>query len=709
MTLDEKIALVHAQFGVPLAGHPLPQGALNSAGFNPGLPRLGIPPLQETDAGLGVANPTNSDYDATAMPAGLALGATFDTRLARDAGAAIGAEARAMGFSVLLGGGADLVREPRGGRNFEYVSEDPLLTGEMAGAEVAGVQSQRIVSTLKHFVLNAQENGRVILNAKLDEAALRESDLLAFELAIERGAPGAIMTSYNRVNGAYTSDNAHLVNDVLKHDWNFPGWVLTDWGGTHSTETAALAGLDQESGEENDILVYFGAPLKAAVMEGRVPVARLDDMVFRMLRAQITAGLFDDPPRPGGAIDFAAHAQLARTVAARGMVLLKNDARQLPLNPQVGRLLVVGGHADIGVMSGGGSSQVVPRGSIRFEGIPAKLFYGKPRLVDPSPPLEALKRELPWTKVTFVDGHDQDAAARQAKDADTVIVFADRWSNESLDLTDLTLPFDQDGLIEKVAAANPHTVVVLETPGGVTMPWLPAVAAVVEAWYPGERGGDAIADVLTGRVNPSGRLPVSFPASEVDLPRLFIPDRSQVASYPKESIELTPFDIDYNVEGADVGYKWFLRTHRAPLFPFGYGLSYTSFAVSDVKARVENGQLDVAFDVKNTGSRAGIDTPQVYLDGGGFTRRLVGWGQVELRPGETRHVEVEVDPRFSARFDAVAHGWRVAAGRYTVSVRQDALSVGPEAEVALGERLLPARHGLCGAGGDTRALCVGSR
>ena len=471
MTLDEKIGLLIVRFGVPLAGRPMPSGALGSAGFNPGVARLGIPPLQETDAGLGVANPTNASYDATAMPCSLALGATFDVGLARDVGGAIGAEVRAMGFSVLLGGAANLIREPRGGRNFEYVSEDPLLTGEIAGADIAGVQSQRIVSTIKHFALNSQENGRVVLNAKLAEAPLRETDLLAFEIAIERGQPGAVMTSYNSVNDAYTSENAPLVTDILKQDWGFAGWVLADWGGTHSTEKAALAGLDQESGIENDAAVYFGAPLKAAVQAGRVPMARLDDMVFRLLRAQIVAGVMDDPPRRGRPIDFVAHAQVAKMAASRGIVLLKNEGQLLPLDPKMRHLLLVGGHADIGVLSGGGSSQVVPLGRIRFDGIPAKLFYGQPRLYDPSPPLAALKRALPETDVAFTDGHDPVQAAKMARNVDAVIVFADRWSNESLDLDGLTLPFGQDGLIAQVAAANPHTIVVLETSSGVLMPW----------------------------------------------------------------------------------------------------------------------------------------------------------------------------------------------------------------------------------------------
>lgn len=709
LTLDEKISLLHTEFGVPLSARPMPAGALGSAGFNPGVPRLHIPPLQETDAGLGVANPTNADYEATAMPAGLALASTFDPRLAREAGATIGAEARAMGFTVLLGGGANLVREPRGGRNFEYASEDPLLTGRMVGAEIAGVQSQRIVSTIKHYALNAQENGRIVLNAKIAEAPFRESDLLAFEIAIEDGNPGSVMTSYNRVNGAYTSENSHLVGDILKRDWAFPGWVMADWGGTHSTLRAALAGLDQESGIENDDQIFYDAPLRKALRHGQLPAARLDDMVFRLLRAQIAVGIFDDVPRRGAPIDFATHAATARNLAARGMVLLRNENETLPLKPGLRHILLVGGHADIGVLSGGGSSQVVPRGAIRFEGIPPQLFYGKPRLVDPSPPLAALRAALPDTQVTYLDGGDLKELARQAARADAVIVVAERWSNESLDLEGLTLPFGQDNIITTAAAANPRTTVVLETPGGVRMPWLDKVGAVVEAWYPGGRGGEAIADILTGRVNPSGRLPISFPAQEADLPRPVLPARSTSASYPKEAIKMTPFDIDYDIEGADVGYKWYLRTGKRPLFPFGFGLSYTTFAVSRVQAQAKDGTVEVAFDVANTGARRGIDTPQVYLEGPNARRRLIGWTSADLAPGEARHVVVRADPRLLAHFAEADKSWQIEAGRYTVSVRPNALDAGPAVALDLGPRAFAAQHASCGARRNIDLLCVGGR
>jgi beta-glucosidase len=709
MTLDEKIGLVHVRFGVPLNKGPKPVGALDSAGFNPGVPRLGIPPLQETDAGLGVANPTGAPFDATALPSGLSIGATFDPAIARQAGALIGGEARTLGFSVLLGGGANLTRDPRGGRNFEYIGEDPLLTGTMAGAMIAGIQSRGVVSTIKHFVLNAQENGRVMLNSTIGEAGARESDFLAFELAIERGRPGAVMTAYNRINGAFASQNAHAIGDVLKRDWAYPGWVMSDWSGTHSTEAAALAGLDQESGEDNDKAVFFGAPLKAAVEAGRVPMARLDDMVLRIVRAEIVAGILDHPPKVGGAIDLEGHAKQAQAIAEQGIVLLRNERGVLPLARALRHVLVVGGHADLGVLSGGGSSQVVPRGALRFTGDPPKLFWGKPKVLDPSPPLAALQAERPDIAFAFLDGADRVAAAAAARKADAVIVFATQWANESLDAESLTLRDDQDGLIQAIAAANARTIVVIESGNPVAMPWIDRVPAVVEAWFPGKRGGPAIAGVLSGRVDPGGHLPMTFPVLVAQLPRPTEVAREATSSNPDEKPKGPFFDVDYTIEGADVGYKWFLKTDRKPLFPFGFGLSYTRFATSGLSATPNpDDSIAVTFDVKNVGDRAGIATPQVYLDGASgsgkdsMVRRLVGFSRDALKPGETRHVTLTIDRRLLARYEVPTEGWRIAAGRYRLALRPDALADGPGVDVALVERNWPARHMPC-------ALCLGSR
>lgn len=691
MTLDEKLSLVHTRFGTPFRGRPKPVGALNSAGFNPGIPRLGIPALQETDAGLGVTNPTSAPVNATALPSGLAIGATFDPALARRGGAMIGGEARAFGFNVMLAGGANLTRDPRNGRNFEYIGEDPLLTGIMAGAMIDGIQSQGVISTLKHLAVNDQETGRVMLDSIISEQAARESDLLAFEIALEQGKPHAVMTSYNKIDGVFASENPFLIKDVLKGDWRFDGWVMSDWGATHSTENAALAGLDQESGEDLDGSILFDAPLKNAIEAGRVPRARLDDMVFRILRAAFASGTIDHPAHTGGVIDEAKNASISEEVARRGIVLLKNERGRLPLPHTLQHILIIGEHADFGVLSGGGSSQVVPLGSLRLPGDPPGKYYGQPKLYDPSSPLRAIQREAPGAKVDFLDGHDPVVAAEAAHDADVVILFAEQWMNEARDAAGLSLPKNQDRLIAAVAAANPNTVVVLQTGGPVTMPWLPAVPAVLEAWYSGSRGGDAIAAVLFGTVNPSGRLPITFPQNETQLPRPAVRNPESTQANPGEPLKGEMFSVDYNIEGPDVGYKWFARTQRSALFPFGYGLSYTQFSTGPITVTTRHGVTAASFDVTNTGTRTGIDTPQIYIDSpaGLFTRRLAGWRTVALRPGEKQRASVTIDPRLLARYDVKDHCWQIATGRYVASVRPNAVDAGPETSFRSTARTLP--------------------
>lgn len=670
MTLDEKIMLVHAPLGFPLGPGSKPAGAVGSAAYTPGIPRLGIPGLQETDASLGIANPGNirPGDSATALPSGLMSAATFSPELAYRGGEMLGEEAHAKGFNVLLAGGMNLIREPRNGRNFEYLSEDPLLTGRMAGEAVAGIQSRHVVSTVKHYALNAQETGRVQADSVIEEAAARESDLLAFQLALERGQPGSVMPGYNLVNGEYASENAFLLNRVLKGDWQYPGWVMSDWGATHSTEKAVMAGLDQQSGEELDKARFFVAPLKEAVEAGRVPVARLDDMVRRIVRSLIAVDGLAQPPRPR-AVDEAAHAEVAAEVARQGMVLLKNAEQRLPLKPDVRRVVVIGGDADKGVMSGGGSSQVVPAGSISLPTPFQNAFVSK-RILHPSAPLAALRAAFPQAEISYDDGRDPKRAAEKAAAAEVAIVFAWQWMAESVDAPDLSLPDNQDALIEAVAQARPGTVVVLQTGGPVKMPWLEKVGAVLEAWYPGSRGGEAIADVLSGKVSPSGRLPVTFPVDESQLPRRTLPDPGSTTAMPglplKQAIR-----VDYNIEGSDVGYRWFERQALTPLFPFGYGLTYSRFHYHNLKVEpVAGGGLWLRMTVINNGSRAATDTPQFYLRNGssghGFVKRLVGWQRITLQPGEQGDVTVDVDPRLIARWDNGKVQWHLYRGDYQV-------------------------------------------
>ncbi len=684
MTLEEKLGLVTTSMpffspATRAAGAPM------SAGYNPGLPRLGVPPLRESDASLGVANTREmrKGDTATALPSGLATAATFDPALAEAGGAMIGAEARAKTFNVLLAGGVNLTRDPWGGRDFEYLGEDPLLAGTLAAAAIRGVQSNRIVSTVKHFALNPQETGRMVADGRIGNADLRESDLLAFELALEGGRPGAVMCAYGKVNGDYACENDALLNGALKRDWGYRGWVMSDWGAVHSTEKAALAGLDQESGRELDKLlnheVFFQDGLKAAVAAGRVPQSRLDDMARRVLTGMVETGLVDAPlPAAPQPIDVARGAAVAQRVAEAGAVLLRNEGGLLPLARSVRRIAVIGGHADVGVISGGGSSQVRSVGGAPIERAvtsgDASSFASE--TWHASSPLAAIRALAPGAEVSFIDGADPAAAAQAARGADVALVFATAWRTEGEDASSLALGEGQDRLIEAVAAANPRTAVVLETGGPVLMPWLERTPAVLEAWYPGQRGGEAIARLLFGAATPSGRLPMTFPASAAQAPRPepggadALRARDRAAAAGQTAKPLAPFAIDY-VEGADVGHRWYELQARRPLFPFGFGLSYTTFGYS--RLQVSGGpRPSVTLEVANTGAREGTDTPQIYVQAangaGRKTWRLAGFTRVTLAPGARRRVTIPLEPRTFSRWDVDARRWRAPAGPLPLAV-----------------------------------------
>lgn len=664
MSLPEKLTLLHGPSVISYEG-PLPSDAVPAAGYIPGIPRLGIPALTETDASLGVTNPrgVRPGDVATALPASLALAATFSTELAYQSGAIVGAEAHAKGFNVLLGGGMDLTRDPRSGRNFEYLGEDPLLAGELAAEAVRGTQDQHVISTLKHFALNAHETNRTTLDARIDPAALRESDLLAFQIAIERSQPGSIMCAYNKINAAYSCGNAWLLNEVLKKNWRYPGWVMSDWGAVHS-ETDALRGLDQESGEQNDARVYFADPLRNAVQQGRVPVSRIDDMARRILRSMFAAGVVDYPP-DRAPINYKAHALKALEVAQEGIVLLKNERNSLPLPTSLTRIAVIGGQARFGVLSGGGSAQVTPSNGpvvkIPIGGVGADI---RGEVYFPSAPMAAIRAASPNTRVQYDAGFFPANAAALAARTDVAIVFVTRHETEGYDVPNLQLPSGQDQLVEAVAAANAHTIVVLETGNPVAMPWLDKVSAVVAAWYPGQEGATAIAQLLFGAINPSGRLPITFPQSEAQSMRPSLPNLGAESH--------TDVAVDY-VEGADVGYRWYARHGVTPQFSFGYGLSYTAFAYENLKVTGGN-TLTVTFDVLNTGQRAGTDIPQVYLTSaaGSPDLRLVGFSRATLEPGERKTITVTADRRLLGHYEEAHHRWRIRAGKYTVRLARSA-------------------------------------
>lgn len=658
MTLDEKLTLLKGYFGTDFAASRFeaPPGArYGSAGYVPGIPRLGIPPQWQADAGIGVATQGGAAEKRarTALPSGLAVASSWDPEIAFAGGAMIGSEARADGFNVLLGGSVNLMREPRNGRNFEYAGEDPLLAGTMAGAAIAGVQSNRIVSTVKHYAVNDQETDRNDGNALIEEGALRMSDLLAFQIAIEQGDPGSVMCAYNRVGGLYSCENPFLLNQVLREEWDFPGYVLSDWGAVHSTAASVNAGLDQESGFGLQRADWFNADkLKAALAASEITQDQIDLMAARILRSMFAHGLIDDPVLEGQPIDFPANRAVSQRAAEAGMVLLKNERDLLPLAASARRIAVIGGHADKGVLSGGGSSQVYPDGGNAVPGLEPTSWPG-PVVYYPSSPLEELRKLLPEAVIEYADGSDPAAAARLAAAADIALVFGTQWASESIDV-ELKLDGEQDALVDAVAAANPDTVVVLQTGGPVLMPWADEVPAILAAWYPGRMGGAAIARVLTGAGNPSGHLPATFPRSLEQLP------------WPGE---LRKGDLVYE-EGALVGYKWFDAQGHAPLFPFGHGLSYTTFDYDHLVATREGEGLVAMLEVTNTGTRAGADVVQLYVSGRGWPapRRLGGFTRVELEPGERKRVEIHVDPRLLGDWYTNRPGWTHAAGAYTVSV-----------------------------------------
>jgi beta-glucosidase len=686
MTDDERFTLLVGVMGQsdlwPLPDDRIPPGVPLSAGYVPGIPRLGVPALRMSDAGLGVTNPGYRPGDtATALPAGLALAAGFDPALAHAAGELLGIEARSRGFNVQLAGAMNLARDPRNGRNFEYVSEDPLLTATITAESVNGIQQQGVISTVKHYSLNCNETNRHWLNAIIDADAHRESDLLAFEIAIERSQPGAVMTAYNKVNGDYASANSVLINDVLKGAWAYRGWVMSDWGATPSWE-CALHGLDQECGAQLDAVFWqseaFSEPLRSAYADGRFPKERLSDMVRRILRSMFAVGVDEDRAvsAPAPAPDMAAHNEIALQIARQGTVLLQNRG-VLPLTPGA-RIAIIGGYAQLGVPTGCGSSAVVPPGGYACV-IPiggSGLTGGTRNLyLLPSSPVIELRKQFPHAQIEFDPGVSPAEAVLAARRADVAIVFGIRVEGEGFDSADLSLPWGQDAVIAAVAAANPNTVVVLETGNPVVMPWRDSVNAILQAWYPGQAGGQAIAEILAGQVNPSGRLPITFP---IDLDQTPRPELTGAGAAWG-----TPTSIDY-FEGAEVGYRWLAANGQTPLFAFGHGLSYSSFEYRELT--VSGGEtISASFSVANTGAVSGADVPQLYLtDAAGEQRlRLLGFERVQLDPGQSCRVSIVADPRLLARYDGGAAAWSITAGRYGVAVGVSAVDLRCKSEAEL--------------------------
>src|SRR5450759_1835174 len=683
MTIDEKISLLH---GTGMAGlsppSPLAIHSNGGAGYVVGIPRLGIPAIQMSDAAYGVRSSGENGRYSTALPSDLAAAASWDLDAAYEYGALIGRELRAQGYNMSLGGGVNLAREPRNGRTFEYIGEDPILAGRMVGSVIRGVQAQHVIGDIKHYALNDQESGRNAVNVHIDKHSMRESDLLAFDIGVRESNAGAVICSYNRVNGDYACENRYLLADVLKKDWNFKGFVLSDWQGAQSTVKASAAGLDHEEPGES----FFGDAMKEAVQSGRVSMTEVDDHVHRILRSMFACGVIDDPPQKS-VVDVVGGFEVARNIAEHSIVLLRNELlrneqAQLPLDAaKVHSIAVIGAHSDVGMISGGGSAQVDPPGGNAI--MPPGM--GQTRWMEPvwfpSSPLKAIRAKARGAKVQFDPGTDSSSAVALAKTADVAIVFAYQWESEGMALDSLSLPEHQDELIAKVAAANPHTVVVVESGGPVTMPWVDQVSGILEAWYAGSRGADAVANVIFGDVNPSAKLPITFPRSEADLPHRSVvqPPRESTTGFEPDAWKkiaagLPAFQTTYD-EGLKVGYKWYDAEKKQVLFPFGYGLSYSTYSYSNLRVTpggAPGGNVRLSFTVTNTSNRAGIEIAEVYAAlpaaAAEPPKRLVGWSKVNLSPAESKEVVVEVDPQYLSIFNADQNTWQLLPGDYTFLV-----------------------------------------
>jgi len=661
MTLDEKILLLHGQ-GMPgwpkEVQNPQPELGNGGAGFVMGIPRLGIPFIQMSDAAYGVRSSAENGRYSTALPSDVGAAASWDPEAACAYGTVIGKELRAQGYNMSLGGGVNLTREPRNGRTFEYMGEDPVLAGTLVGNLIKCEQAQHVIGDIKHYAVNDQESGRNEVNSIIGKRAMRESDLLAFEIGAGIAEPGAVMCSYNAVNGDFACENKYLLTEVLKRDWGFKGFVLSDWGGTLSTIKASAAGLDNEEPVDE----FFGAKLKEAVEAGKVSQAELDDHVRRVLRSEFACGLVDYPTQKS-VVDVVGHLKTAQKIEEGSAVLLKNEGGLLPLDAVgVKSIAVIGPHANEGMISGSGSAQVDAPGR-PSAGWMAQVWF-------PPSPVKVLQAEFAGAKVEYDSGANPASAAELARKSNVAIVFAYQWESEGMDLENLSLPVKQDELIEAVAAANPKTIVVLETGTAVTMPWLDKVGAVLEAWYGGSGGAHAVMNILAGEVNPSGKLAMTFPKSEADLPHPQLvkpmPDQLGEKAVMKTGQAEPTFSVHYD-EGLKVGYKWYDAEKKAVLFPFGYGLSYTTFAYSGLKV-TPGAEMTVSFTVKNTGRRDGAEIAEVYValpaSAEEPPKRLVGFSKVWLKAGESKEVSVSVAPRYLSIYDEASDGWKVVPGRY---------------------------------------------
>jgi len=640
LTLAEKISIVHADSKFTTAA----------------IPRLNIPRRWLDDGPHGVREDIGpdtwqpagrTDDFSTAMPSGICLGATWNPDLGFKEGEVIGQEARWRGKDIMLGPGVNILRTPLCGRNFEYLGEDPFLSGVMCSGYIRGEQSQDISSCVKHFALNNQEYQRGSINVEVDERALREIYLPAFKAAVQSGGVWSVMGAYNQLRGQHCCHNDYLLNKILKDEWGFQGLVMSDWDGTHDTQQAGLNGLDLEMGTETNYAnFYLAQPYLKGLQSGEFSMAGLDEKVRRNLRVMIATHVLDTD-RKKGSFNTAAHQTVARQVAEEGIVLLKNENHALPLAAaKLKTIAVIGENATRLHAHGGDSSGI-------------KAFYE-------ITPLQGLVNRV-GTNVNIIysegyrKGGGADLAERAvaaAKSADVVIYIGglnhDRgFDCEGADRADMKLPYGQDELIQKIVAANPKTIVVLEGTMVEMDAWLDQVPALLQGWYPGMEGGNALARVLFGDVNPSGKLPATFPKKLSDTPAAMF----GASAYPGTNGTVT------YAEGLLVGYRWFDTKNIEPQFPFGFGLSYTTFKYSDLKlVPATNGTVTAQFAIENTGQLAGAEVAQLYVHQKNPAlmrpeKELKGFRKVFLKPGEKQSISIPLDKAAFAYYDDTQQAW----------------------------------------------------
>lgn len=677
MTLEEKVAVLHAQ------------SKFSSAG----VPRLGIPEVWCTDGPHGIraevlwdeweqAGWTNDS--CTAFPALTCLAATWNPEMSALYGRSIGEEARYREKDVLLGPGVNIYRMPLNGRNFEYMGEDPYLASRMVVPYIREVQKNGVAACVKHFALNNQEVNRNSVNVVVDDRALREIYLPAFRAAVEEGGAWAVMGAYNRYRGEHCCHNQYLLNDILKGEWAFDGVVISDWGGAHDTKQAIENGLDMEYGSWTNGLTwgasnaydnyYLANPYLDLLRKGEASEATLDDKVRRVLRLIFRTAM--NTRKPFGSMNSPEHLAAARRIAGEGMVLLKNDGGVLPFDlSQMKTIAVIGENAVKMMTVGGGSSSLKVRHECTpIEGIRAavgeraKVLYERGYVGDVITSYGGVESGQSLADTRSAEQLLADAVA-VARQADGVIFVgglnkSGGQDSEGDDRRSYGLPYGQDTVIEALAAANPRLAVVLVSGNAVAMPWIDRVPAVLEAWFSGSEAGNALADVIFGAVNPSGKLPFTFPVR--------LEDNGAIAmgEYPGGD------SVVYR-EGLFVGYRWHEAQRIAPLFAFGHGLSYTTFELSDVRCDrptlSADGQLRISVDVTNTGDRAGAEVVQLYIGDEESAlprpvKELKGFRKLSLNPGERRTVTFDVTPDLLQYYDDKASAWVAEAGEFTAYV-----------------------------------------